>query len=1148
MKLLTTIAAYKGRVQRTRLRLLCAILALLFSANILMAQEPILLSPQEADKIYSELTADSVAVEDNGPSFISALPADSDNVISAIEEGTEKIKAEKKFSSWKKRISDKNPFKKKKKKKKSSNKKAVVTTPIVAESVVVAENAVSEVAKTAIATTEAVSSAVVSEIEPEPVKVDTMNVEPEPVMVDTMNVEPEPVKVDTMDVEPEPVKVDTIEVEPEPVKIDSDDIGPEPVMVGDSEPAPQQMEESGEPIPYIDDDEDEDDDDEFEEDEDGNILTADTVAEENFSAVSSDKKDSNPKSQVIRYAKRFWDELEEEADQHKLDISGTKTFDMKNASVSGDQAHFSTENYDTYSGFKMDQSLHLEIDGNINKNSTVHAVLDDVEDEDRKFTVNIEGSRWRFVLGDFPLALEGSKFALFNKEVRGVLAEGHMHDKITSIFLYAQSKGLSRREQFRGAGQQQEYRMQASPIVQESEKVYIDGVKLVRGTDYQVDYEEGIIKFLPVVLPIEITRWIVVEYESDDEDMAFTRNLFGTRQVYTRSEGRSIGITWLKELDHSSPKASGDTASGTITPMEHDIYEADINWGIGHGFTLAGEYAVSRYDPNRKSDETDDDKVITGHAASIALKGKNDRIDSTISYDRVDSKYKTIGREDGVVELGERGLVDDIISGKADLVYHFDKYWRGFADGEKSKTNIDNDPTKSKIDFEEFNGGFVWERDADNRFEIRGGRLVDSEYGPDINSDMTKDSSSVVYDKKIGRVKTQAKAERIAYKDDVNVASDSEVVELDLNFSGEAGSALSWNAGVSRITVDDEIVINDLRSETTNYNLDLTYEPSRKFSVRGEFQFRRADDFYDNSREDSKLADSQLVYEPNDDLKTVLKYKVENTSKITKDPSLDPTKYILPSSLPESVKKEDEVLNRFENPVEKITKNFTTDYRISRNLSAYVDWRRRDIDDKKTELNLSKTDRQTYELRYTPHEKMSFTTEYERGFTLTHDTTESEFHDWLKSFQFRNEFRRGYILDAIYEETNEDDYYENENDKYKKSKILELQRPINNKVTLEFGLQHNDITSVNPSTEFEKRFAVTLTPSSRNQRYKFFFNHKDIDAEKDGKYYEGGVTFSQFIGTDTMIDGELKKVHSSPTIDGDGYDATVANAKVVITF
>ena len=33
-----------------------------------------------------------------------------------------------------------------------------------------------------------------------------------------------------------------------------------------------------------------------------------------------------------------------------------------------------------------------------------------------------------------------------------------------------------------------------------------------------------------------------------------------------------------------------------------------------------------------------------------------------------------------------------------------------------------------------------------------------------------------------------------------------------------------------------------------------------------------------------------------------------------------------------------------------------------------------------------------------------------------------------------------------------------------------------------------------------------------------------------------------------MIDGEVKKVHSSKTNAGDSYDAVVANAKVVITF
>ena len=918
---------------------------------------------------------------------------------------------------------------------------------------------------------------------------------------------------------------------------------------------PQKIEEN-EDIPLIEDNEDI----EFfdDEDEDGNILTADTVAipdAPNVEKVEVSKKDGKPNmpsSQVIRYAKRFWDEAEEKYDKHNIDISGTKTFEMKKSKVSGDISHFSTEHYDCYPGFKMNQSLHLEIDGNIDEKSTVHAVLDDTEDEDRKFTVTIESNRWKYVLGDFPIALKGSKFALYSKEVRGVMAQGYFHNKVRSTFLYTQSKGLSRREQFRGAGQQQEYRMQVSPIVQESEKVYIDGVQLIRGTDYQIDYEEGIVKFAQSVLPIEMTRWIVVEYESNDEDMAFTRNLFGTRHEYTRSEGRSIGVTWLREFDHTSPKAGADVdnASSTITPMSHDIYEADIDWKLGKGFSVTGEYAVSKYDPNTKAETLDEDKEITGYATSFGINGKTNKIEASASYDQVDSKFKTIGREDGVVELGERGLVDDIISSKANLTYKFDNVWRTFADGEKSKTNIDNDPAKSKIDFVKYNGGFIWERNNENRFEVRSGRQSDKEFldfGTTINSDMTKDSSSVVYDRQVGKVKTQTKAERTAYKDDINVASDSEVIELNFNMSSQLDEKISWTAGVSRITVEDEIVLKGLRSETTNYELTLNYEPTSKLTVKGEFQFRRADDFYDNSREDSKLADSQIVFEPNDDFKSTFKYKVENTSKITRDPTLDPTKYILPTSLPSYVLEEDQVLNRFENPVEKTTINSTTDYQISKNLAAYVDWRRRDIDDKKTNLNISKTDRKTYELRYTPLERLSFTTEYETGFSINHDTV-AETRDWLKSFQLRHEMTKGYILEATYEETDEDDIYDNNNDEYKKSKILELQRPVNNKVTLEFGLQHNDIFSKNPSEELEKRFAVTLTPSSKNQRYKFFANHKNIDAEIKGEYYEGGVNFSQFIGTDTMIDGEVKKVHSTKTNAGEGYDSVVANAKVVITF
>lgn len=863
----------------------------------------------------------------------------------------------------------------------------------------------------------------------------------------------------------------------------------------------------------------------------------------NFSAP---KRIKTPPAQVLQYAKNFWDEADHQIEKRNINISGTKTFEMKQSEVSGDIGHFSTENYDSYPGFKLDQSLHLEIDGNITENSTVHAVLDDKEDEDRRFTVNIDGPVWKFVMGDFPLALEGTEFSMFRKEVRGILAQGSFHERFKSIFLFSQSKGLARREQFRGAGQQQEFRMQASPIVQNSEKVSLDGKQLTRGSDYLVDYEDGLIKFLPHILPIEVTRWIVVEYEVADENMAFSRNLFGTRQIYTHSEGRSLAMTWLTEIDSTTPKA-GVTASSTVTPMQHDLVSADADWAVSESLSIKAETAVSRVDPNRNSEATKADRAFVGNATRFGLTGKNDRAEGEIAWRRIDKDFKVVGREGGVLELGERGLVNDIMSGRARLNYKFTGAVSAFADGEQSETNLDNDRALSAIDYRNYNSGFIWTASPDTRLEVRGGRQFDRENGPTTSSDLTRDTAAVVYDRKIGKLNTQAKVNKTGYDDALNLASDSEVLEMNFTMGAKADETMSWNAGVSRIAVEDELVKAGLRSETRNYNLDLNYEPNRVFNARGIFQWRREDDFLANSRADTEIADSQLRYEPTRDLRTQLKYKIENTSKIIRDPDLDPAKYILPPSLPNTTQKEAEILNRFENPVQKTTANFITDYRINHYLQAYFDWRRRDLQDQKTDVKVASNDRRTYELRYTPFEKMLLTTEYEEGFNRNREP-QSELRDNIKSLQLRHEFTAGYILDATYEEKLENDVYIDTNDTFTKSKIMGLQRQFSHWASLELGLQHNDIKAAEPSLEWEKRLAVVLTPISRSQRYRFFATHKDISARISSEHYEGGVNFSQFIGTDTIIDGELKRVHSSKGLVGQGYDATVFNAKMVITF
>ena len=116
--------------------------------------------------------------------------------------------------------------------------------------------------------------------------------------------------------------------------------------------------------------------------------------------------------------------------------------------------------------------------------------------------------------------------------------------------------------------------------------------------------------------------------------------------------------------------------------------------------------------------------------------------------------------------------------------------------------------------------------------------------------------------------------------------------------------------------------------------------------MRGQFQWRREDDMYANSRAESEIIDSQMQYEPNSSIKTQLKYKIENTSKIVRDDSLDQSKYQIPNSLPTDVQEEMQVLSRFENPVQKATTNFTADYRITEKIQAYLDWRRRDIEDR----------------------------------------------------------------------------------------------------------------------------------------------------------------------------------------------------------
>lgn len=836
---------------------------------------------------------------------------------------------------------------------------------------------------------------------------------------------------------------------------------------------------------------------------------------------------------------------EEDAEERRLNISGTKTFEMKKADVKGDLGHFSTENYDSIPGFHLDQSMHLEIDGNITKSAKVSAVLDDKEDEDRRFTVNLDGPVWDLTMGDFPLGLADTEFQLFRKEVRGLMAQGDVTENLQAMFLYSQSKGRARREQFRGAGQQQEFRLAVQPVVQNSEKVTIDGRLMTRGSDYLVDYEDGVIKFLPHVLPIEVTSWIVIEYEVNDSKMAFKRNLYGTRLLSKHGEGRRLGLSWLRELDSDTPKS--ETGSSTVQPMQHDLIGFDGDWRLTDTLSLSGETALSLYDPNRLSDTASSDRTITDHAMRLQLRAKTQTLTGDLGFRRVGKDFRMVGREGGVTELGERGLANDILKGSGRVTWQARPKLQLFAGLESSKTNLSNDPAVSRIEFRDMNGGAAYSYRDRSRVEARYGLQIDEESLRGPVTDRDKGVGAVVWDHEFGPVFAQSKIEHTTYDDGVNVASGSRILNVSTSIGSDRDKKLTWTAGASRMTLDDDIDLNEERSDTRNYTLDLNYEPSRALNARGILEWRTEDDLLVNSRQTGQIADSRIRYQPSRDWTNQFKYKVENTSKVIRDASLDPRRYVVPTSLPLSEDEKDQVLTRFENPVQKSTSNFTTSWRAGDKVETTFDWKRRDLKDRATRLLVSLNDRKSYEVRYTPLRKLKLTGEYEDG-EMRASASGSKLLDTVRRFQVRNEFFEGYIIDMLWEDLDENDVYADANDKRTTGKAIDFQRIFSPRATLEAGVQRNVIRSFQPSKEWETRAAFVLTPSARNQRYRLFVTNKRIDSAKPGTHREGGLSFSQFIGSDSMVEGEVKRVESTAGLLGNGYEGTVANAKMIISF
>ena len=227
----------------------------------------------------------------------------------------------------------------------------------------------------------------------------------------------------------------------------------------------------------------------------------------------------------------------------------------------------------------LNSAMNLQLSGNLTDEIEVLAVISDqdiplqpegttqqLQDFDKVF-IQLSGYDSRLIAGDFEIERPEGHFMNFSRKSQGGMVsykkpqnENESESNIDALDISlagAISKGLYARNVFSGMeGNQGPYRLQGNNaenyiiILAGTERVYIDGVLLVRGmeNDYVIDYNQAELTFTAKRLITNNSR-ITVEFEYAARDYA--RSMYFT-STGVESKYGSLRVNFFSEQDHPS--------------------------------------------------------------------------------------------------------------------------------------------------------------------------------------------------------------------------------------------------------------------------------------------------------------------------------------------------------------------------------------------------------------------------------------------------------------------------------------------------------------------------------------------------------------------------------------------------------------------
>lgn len=250
-------------------------------------------------------------------------------------------------------------------------------------------------------------------------------------------------------------------------------------------------------------------------------------------------------------------------------------------------------------GLTLSQELRATLVGwNVN-GTRWEARYDESLDPMDRFALKGEGPGWQLAAGRIQLVKSGTEESptLLPSPVGALGLSAQVQAGRWQGFAYAGTAAARTAvDLLQGEDRTGPYRLRHRPVVEGSEQVAVDGRRLVRGVDYQIDWERGDVQF---TLPIPSYSQIRVEYLYADEDKLLLTGVGLSLPLDLPLgwlTGVRVGLTYAAERP-VAPKEGDDRdadGSGAEAGDAGEWWALGAEASVGQWAHLEGQWAVVR--------------------------------------------------------------------------------------------------------------------------------------------------------------------------------------------------------------------------------------------------------------------------------------------------------------------------------------------------------------------------------------------------------------------------------------------------------------------------------------------------------------------------------------------------------------------------